>query len=207
MNTKNLSSLQIHKLSEEQYKRVVESELYDENALYLTPDADEIYTINIRYSPDTQSYYIPNFNWAEIRTAMEQNKTIICQEIYEDDEGVLSRLIYLPLDIDASYNALYFYYFELDTGLFHYLSIAADGTVDDEIYSYALTSYVDNEIEVNKPYVIEVYEYDQIDFDEIREQVTQKINNNIPVLLREHSDNITNYSYVLTYSDFTSDTH
>lgn len=38
MITQNLPTLKIHQLTDEQYKRVKESEDYDPNALYLTPD-------------------------------------------------------------------------------------------------------------------------------------------------------------------------
>ena len=38
MNTENLSTLVIHKLTQDQYNRVVEEGEIDENALYLTPD-------------------------------------------------------------------------------------------------------------------------------------------------------------------------
>lgn len=38
MITQNLPTLKIHQLTDEQYRRVKESEDYDPNALYLTPD-------------------------------------------------------------------------------------------------------------------------------------------------------------------------
>lgn len=38
MITNNLSTLDIHQLSEQQFQRIVENGEYDENALYLTPD-------------------------------------------------------------------------------------------------------------------------------------------------------------------------
>ena len=38
MNTENLSTLIIHKLTQDQYNRVFEEGEIDENALYLTPD-------------------------------------------------------------------------------------------------------------------------------------------------------------------------
>jgi hypothetical protein len=38
MNTENLSTLKIHKLTQDQYNRIVEDGTIDENALYLTPD-------------------------------------------------------------------------------------------------------------------------------------------------------------------------
>lgn len=40
MITQNLPTLKIHQLTDEQYKRVKESEDYDPNALYLTPDEE-----------------------------------------------------------------------------------------------------------------------------------------------------------------------
>ena len=40
MNTKNLSTLKIHKLTKEQYERELAAGRIDENALYLTPDED-----------------------------------------------------------------------------------------------------------------------------------------------------------------------
>lgn len=40
MITENLSTLKIHKLSQEQYDRELEAGRIDENALYLTPDED-----------------------------------------------------------------------------------------------------------------------------------------------------------------------
>ena len=38
MITQNISTLKIHKLTEEQYERELEAGNIDENALYLTPD-------------------------------------------------------------------------------------------------------------------------------------------------------------------------
>jgi hypothetical protein len=38
LNTENLSTLKIHKLSQSQYDRELEAGRIDENALYLTPD-------------------------------------------------------------------------------------------------------------------------------------------------------------------------
>ena len=38
MITQNLPTLKIHQLTDEQYQRVKESEDFDPNALYLTPD-------------------------------------------------------------------------------------------------------------------------------------------------------------------------
>lgn len=43
MNTENLSTLKIHKLTQAQYDRELEAGNLDENALYLTPD-EECYT-------------------------------------------------------------------------------------------------------------------------------------------------------------------
>ena len=42
METKNLSTLKIHKLSQEQYLRELEAGNIDEYALYLTPSDDDI---------------------------------------------------------------------------------------------------------------------------------------------------------------------
>jgi hypothetical protein len=41
MITENLSTLKIHKLTQEQYDRELASGRLDENALYLTPDEDD----------------------------------------------------------------------------------------------------------------------------------------------------------------------
>ena len=41
MITENLSTLKIHKLTQAQYDRELEAGRIDENALYLTPDAEE----------------------------------------------------------------------------------------------------------------------------------------------------------------------
>jgi hypothetical protein len=38
LNTENLSTLKIHKLSQSQYDRELEAGRIDENAFYLTPD-------------------------------------------------------------------------------------------------------------------------------------------------------------------------
>lgn len=40
MNTENLSTLKIHKLTQAQYDRELEAGNIDENALYLTPDEE-----------------------------------------------------------------------------------------------------------------------------------------------------------------------
>lgn len=40
MNTENLSTLKIHKLTQEQYDRELDAGRIDENALYLTPDKE-----------------------------------------------------------------------------------------------------------------------------------------------------------------------
>ena len=40
MKTENLSTLKIHKLTEEQYRRELEAGRIDESAIYLTPDED-----------------------------------------------------------------------------------------------------------------------------------------------------------------------
>ena len=42
MNAKNVSTLQIHKLTEEQYHRELESGNIEENAIYLTPEIERI---------------------------------------------------------------------------------------------------------------------------------------------------------------------
>lgn len=52
MITENLSILQIHKLTQEQYDREVEADRIDESAMYLTPD-EEITAEKIGARPDT----------------------------------------------------------------------------------------------------------------------------------------------------------
>lgn len=54
MKTENLSTLKIHKLSQAQYKRELEANNIDENALYLTPDEDIEYI---------QAYTDSDGNW------------------------------------------------------------------------------------------------------------------------------------------------
>ena len=90
MKTENLSALQIHKLSKQQYQRIIEGNLYDENALYLTPDSDGVYTIYVMFSANTHQPMTVNFNRAEVRAAIENNQTIMCDYIYEDDDGIFS---------------------------------------------------------------------------------------------------------------------
>ena len=43
MITENLSTLKIHKLTQEQYNRALENGTLDDNALYLTPDKSDEY--------------------------------------------------------------------------------------------------------------------------------------------------------------------
>ena len=49
MNTENLSTLKIHKLTQAQYDRELEAGRIEENALYLTPDTVDQYQLNPIY--------------------------------------------------------------------------------------------------------------------------------------------------------------
>lgn len=60
MNTENLSTLVIHKLTQDQYNRVVEEGEIDENALYLTPDEVEIPQSDWNQNDETAQDYIKN---------------------------------------------------------------------------------------------------------------------------------------------------
>ena len=61
--TENLTTLKIHKLSQEQYNRELESGNIDETALYLTPD-EEIDLSGYALTSDVESYV--NTRFAEI---------------------------------------------------------------------------------------------------------------------------------------------
>ena len=60
MNTENLSTLIIHKLTQDQYNRVVEEGEIDENALYLTPDEVEIPQSDWNQNDETAQDFIKN---------------------------------------------------------------------------------------------------------------------------------------------------
>ena len=174
MNTKNLSSLQIHKLSEEQYRRVVESEQYDENALYLTPDADEIYIINIKFSNETGRYYIPNINWDEIAAAMEQNRIFVCRENYYDKNGSAIGQAYWSIkEIYLSGRHMYLQKIEFDTLDFYEYWFDEAGVGEISTFgSGASIDYVHDVI----PYVINTsnYHIPEENFDELAQAIYYK---------------------------------
>lgn len=88
MNTENLSTLVIHKLTQDQYNRVVEEGEIDENALYLTPDE-----ITDAPKPDWNQNDETALDYIKNRTHWEEAiETVIFEETipgWDYDRGVL----------------------------------------------------------------------------------------------------------------------
>lgn len=64
MNTENLSTLKINKLSNEQYRRELESGNIDEFALYLTPEEDYMLNVPVYASDEGKFLRVVNGVWA-----------------------------------------------------------------------------------------------------------------------------------------------
>lgn len=71
METTNLLTLQIHKLTQDQYDRAVESGRIDENALYLTPE--EVIQSNYEQNNSLEADYIKNRPFYSLDNILEWN--------------------------------------------------------------------------------------------------------------------------------------
>ena len=96
MITENLSTLKIHKLTQEQYDREFAAGRIDENALYLTPDEDidlsEYVTINQLNSKADANH---NHNDKSYRHNLQKN-------IRSFEPGPAAKLILQPSDLHCN---------------------------------------------------------------------------------------------------------
>ena len=75
MITENLSTLQIHKLSEEQYERELAAGRTDPFALYLTPEEDQNFVVTITKENDNATFQT-SANYSTIFEEYQKGKTI-----------------------------------------------------------------------------------------------------------------------------------
>ena len=91
MITNNISTLKIHKLTQDQYDRELEAGRIDENALYLTPDAGHNHTAAEITSGTLSSDRLPvvpvakggtgtAFSWLESAVLQEKSRVILIKE-------------------------------------------------------------------------------------------------------------------------------
>lgn len=69
MDTKNLSTLKIHKLSQEQYERELAAGRIDEDAIYLTPDEEVDLTGAVQLGKENASNAVTSFTASNIANA------------------------------------------------------------------------------------------------------------------------------------------
>jgi hypothetical protein len=154
--TENLSTLKIHKLTQEQYDRELEAGRVDENALYLTPyeetdlsdyatkeyvnnkitensgssESSNLFVVTIDYEHNTASH-----SASEIEVAYESGKIVVTM----DEFGTL-----IPL-----------YWVDENEAIFHYIDVGG------MIYSMIIIVDEDKQVTLNnKEYSIEVPHFD-----------------------------------------------
>ena len=66
MNTENLSTLKIHKLTQAQYDRELAAGNIDENALYLTPEEEYMSKVYVSDSDNGKFLRVVNGAWAAV---------------------------------------------------------------------------------------------------------------------------------------------
>lgn len=131
MITNNLSTLNIHQLSEQQFQRIVENNEYDENALYLTPDK-EVLIVTIDEETGMASH-----TPAEIYAHVQSSGMAVLNEI--NNWGITLNYMGGAEDY-ASFGAW------LDELRSVYVTIYSDGHMDFREPNYVLSDAVDNKI-------------------------------------------------------------
>lgn len=80
MNTENLSTFKIHKLTQAQYNRELEAGRIDENAMYLTPDDAVAQGSSIQISQESISAILPAGSYyfnVELNTPAAENEILV----------------------------------------------------------------------------------------------------------------------------------
>lgn len=94
MITESLSTLNIHKLTQEQYDRELEAGRIDENALYLTPDEDNIEFI-VTITGNDSDGYTADKTYDEVIKAHKSGRPVVAEAAENEYGKIRLPLIYM----------------------------------------------------------------------------------------------------------------